>query len=153
MGQSLGLCGVWALPNIELTLLLSSKPSLFFFFYRFFFPSSSFFFFFSLSSPFLPLPPALFSLFSLIFYPVLRKLINDSLRSSLGELRSYGDRKKRFISRALREAVHIKIMHFVLSLLTPVPQTSSWYQLGSVCVNSPFVGLGISDGRGVSCAI
>lgn len=108
MGQSLGLCGVWALPNIELTLLLSSKPSLFFFFYRFFFPSSSFFFFFSLSSPFLPLPPALFSLFSLIFYPVLRKLINDSLRSSLGELRSYGDRKKRFISRALREAVHIK---------------------------------------------
>lgn len=87
-----------------------SPPNLLFSFSftDFFSPHHPFFFFFSLSSPFLPLPPALFSLFSLIFYPVLRKLINDSLRSSLGELRSYGDRKKRFISRALREAVHIK---------------------------------------------
>lgn len=144
---SLGTAKHWA----HLVTLLQTFS--FLFLLQIFFPLIILFFFFSLSSPFLPLPPALFSLFSLIFYPVLRKLINDSLRSSLGELRSYGDRKKRFISRALREAVHIKIMHFVLSLLTPVPQTSSWYQLGSVCVNSPFVGLGISDGRGVSCAI
>lgn len=138
MGQSLRFCGVWALLNVELTLFLSSKPSLFFFFlfYRSF-PLLLHFF------PHLPLfTPALFSLFSSTDPNILlRKLIHDSLRSSLGELRSYGDRKKRFISRALREAVHIKIMHFVLSLFTPVPQTSRWYQLGSVCVNSPFVGL------------
>lgn len=64
MGQSLGLCGVWALPSAGLVMFVSSKPSLVFLFYFIFFPPCYFFFPSSSVSPFLPLPPSLSSLFS-----------------------------------------------------------------------------------------